>query len=142
MKRWFWGLIGLLCIALLVMVITSKYSQPKPAPKPVLEEPVALPKIHIEVLNGCGADGVATRLSDRLREHGLDVITQGNAENFNFPDTIVIDRTGKPDYARQVANLLGTKNHIQQMTPDPFRIEEVTIVIGRDYARLPILANP
>jgi hypothetical protein len=66
-------------------------------------------------------------------------MTLGNAENFNFPETLVIDRVGKPEYAQQVADMLGTTNHIQQKTPDPFRIEEVTVIIGRDYHRLEIL---
>ena len=66
-------------------------------------------------------------------------MTLGNAENFNFPETIVIDRMGKIEYAQQVANVLGTPNVIQQKTPDPFRIEEVTVIIGRDYQGLKIL---
>ncbi len=65
-------------------------------------------------------------------------MTLGNAENFNFPETLVMDRLGKIEYARQVAALLGTPNVIQQKTPDPFRIEEVTIIIGRDYEGLEI----
>jgi hypothetical protein len=35
-----------------------------------------------------------------------------------------------------VARALGTPNQIQQIAPDPFRIEEVTVIIGRDHTRL------
>ena len=68
-------------------------------------------------------------------------MTLGNAENFNFPETIVIDRMGKIEYAQQVADVLGTPNVIQQKTPDPFRIEEVTVIIGRDYRGLKIFTR-
>lgn len=135
MNRYVWGLIGGLCIA--VGVVTLTFWQHKP--QPITQNPTPIQNIRIEVLNGCGTDGIAGQLSDRLRDLGFDVMTQGNAESFNYPETLVIDRTGKPDYARQVADMMGTKNQIQQMTPDPFRIEEITVVIGRDYARLPIL---
>lgn len=112
-----------------------------PIPQAPLEvlDPKIYEKIHVEVLNGCGVDGIAGQVGNRLRTLGFDVLTLGNAENFNFPETIVIDRVGKPDYARYVAEAIGTPNRIQQMMPDPFRIEEVTVVIGRDYAHLPIL---
>ena len=92
--------------------------------------------IHVEVLNGCGKDGIAQQVGQHLRSLGFDVMTWTNAGSFNYPESMVIDRVGNPGYARQVAEALGIQNQIQQIIADPFRIEQVTVIIGRDYPRL------
>jgi hypothetical protein len=135
MKHWLWVISGLLIFASVFTTNVLWEQQTTPS----LPDPQAFRNIHVEVLNGCGKDGIANEVGQKLRDFGFDVMTLGNAENFNFPETLVIDRVGKPEYAQQVADMLGTTNHIQQKTPDPFRIEEVTVIIGRDYHRLEIL---
>lgn len=137
MKK-YW-IIGGLAGGLALAGVLALYRSPDREPLPEVPDIKMIEKIHVEVLNGCGMDGIAGLVGNRLRALGFDVLTLGNAENYNFPETIVIDRVGKPDYARLVADAIGTPNRIQQMTPDPFRIEEVTVIIGRDCAHLPIL---
>lgn len=138
MKHWLWVLGGLFIVGLVLVANTFWKQQQAPA----LPDPQSFGNIHIEILNGCGKDGIANQIGQKLRDFGFDVMTTGNAENFDFAETLVIDRVGKPDYAKQVADIIGTPNQIQQKTPDPFRIEEVTVIIGRDYHKLPILKNP
>ena len=92
--------------------------------------------VKVEVLNGCGVDGMARTVANRLRDTGFDVMTLGNADRFDYPESIVIDRLGNPDDADRVAEALGIANRIQQIVPDPFRIESVTVIIGRDYGRI------
>lgn len=135
MKRWLW-IIGVLLVVVGIFATNAFWKQQV---TPSLPDPQAFRNIHVEILNGCGKDGIANEVGQKLRDFGFDVMTLGNAENFNFPKTLVIDRVGKPEFAQQVADILGTKNQIQQKTPDPFRMEEVTVIIGRDYARLEIL---
>lgn len=135
MKRWI--LIASVClVALFIFAINTRWQQKEEF---IPQTPITFRNIRIEILNGCGKDGIATQLGNKLREHGFDVMTLGNAESFAFTQTLVIDRVGKRNHAEQVANALGTQNLIQQITPDPFRLEEVTIIVGRDYAHLPIL---
>lgn len=138
MKRWIWiGSIGI--VGLLAIVANMRWQQQetlKPTPQQTFQD------IRIEILNGCGKDGIAKQLGTKLRAQGFDVMTLGNANNYAFSETLVIDRVGKMHYAKQVASILGTQNLIQQITPDPFRLEEVTVIVGRDYAHLPILKNP
>ena len=136
MKRWLWILGGLLIAGL--VFATKAFWEPQTTPEVVPEAPQVSHNIRVEILNGCGTGGIANEIGQKLRDFGIDVMTLGNAENFNFPETIVIDRMGKIEYARQVANVLGTPNVIQQKTPDPFRIEEVTVIIGRDYRGLEV----
>jgi hypothetical protein len=132
-------LIASVClVALFIFGISTRWQQKEEL---IAQTPITFQNIRIEILNGCGKDGIATQLGTKLREQGFDVMTLGNAESFAFAQTLVIDRVGKLHHAEQVAKLLGTQNLIQQITPDPFRLEEVTIIIGRDYAHLPILKN-
>jgi hypothetical protein len=100
---------------------------------------VAHSSFHVEVLNGCGVDGIARRVGVTLRQRGFDVMTMENAETFGYPESMVLDRVGKPEYARLVAEALGIPNHLQQKVADPFRIEEVTVIIGHDYRRLSLV---
>ena len=131
-RTWIWLLVPL-------AVLVSVWGLRRAWDQRVSQAPrkaVAFGKIHVEVLNGCGKNGIARQVGRRLRTLGFDVMTLDNAESFNYPESIVIDRVGRPDYVEQVANALGIRNRIQQLVPDPFRIEEVTVVIGRDYRRL------
>ena len=101
-----------------------------------LQEP-----IRVEVLNGCGVPQVAARLTKKSRTLGLDVIHEGNAVSFNFLHTMVIDRSGDPGKARQVASILGIPHCIQQITEDAYRLADVSIIIGRDYLQMDLLAD-
>ena len=102
---------------------------------PPLSEP-----IQVEVLNGCGTPQLAARLTKKARSLGLDVIDEGNAESFAYLQSMVIDRRGDLQKARRVAAILGIPNCIQQISDNPSRLAEVSIIIGRDYEQLRLLA--
>ncbi|MEE2659643.1 MAG: LytR C-terminal domain-containing protein [Candidatus Latescibacterota bacterium] len=91
------------------------------------------------MLNGCGEPQIAARMTRKARSLGLDVIDEGNASSFNFLESLVIDRNGDMEKARQVARTLGINNLIQQIDEDPYRLEDVAVIIGRDYRRLRLL---
>ena len=109
-------------------------------PEPQVEEPEPVRQsykhIKVEVLNGCGVDGLARAVGGHLRDLGFDVMTLENADSFDYPESIVVDRVGKLSEADRVGEALGIVNRIQQIIPDPFRIEGVTVIVGRDYRRL------
>lgn len=75
-------------------------------------------------------------MTRKARALDLDVIDEGNATSFGFLESVVIDRVGDLGRARRVADALGIPDAIQQISDDTFRLEEVTIIIGRDYDRL------
>ena len=120
-------------IVLVVLSMLEDYHEPGSPGTPVAE-PVG--DIHVEVLNGCGTNGVAKEVGRYLRSRGFDVLTIGNAPTFNYPETIVIDRVGNRKMVDLVGDALGVQNRIQQIIPDPFRIEQVTVIVGRDHTRL------
>ena len=134
-----WWLAGLLVVVLVVLGLQDRWQQRS---EPTPTEGRNLKSIRVEVLNGCGTDGIAKSVGLYLRSLGFDVLTFKNAESYNYPESIVIDRVGRPDHARQVAEALGIPNQIQQIVVDPFRIEGVTVIIGRDHGRLGLPPAP
>ncbi len=93
-------------------------------------------KMQIEVLNGCGVDGVADRFTDYLRKKNFDVVYTGNYRSFNIDNSIVIDRTGDIINAEYLAEVIGIDNKqvIQQKNKNYFL--DVTLIIGKDYKQL------
>ncbi|MEE9430858.1 MAG: LytR C-terminal domain-containing protein, partial [Melioribacteraceae bacterium] len=71
---------------------------------------VAAEIIQMDVLNGCGAAGVADRYTDYLRAHNFDVVQIGNYISFEVDETFVIDRIGNMANARKVARAIGIEN--------------------------------
>jgi hypothetical protein len=92
--------------------------------------------IQVEVLNGCGASGVAEQFTDLLRKEKFDVVQVGNYISFDIDNSLVIDRTGNRLNAEKVARALGidSKNVIMQKNDDSFL--DVSVVIGKDYKKL------
>ncbi len=110
---------------------------------PVSEPPQAAPVpvlfARVSVLNGCGDLGVAARMREKAQSLGLDVIEEGNADSFGYLESIVIDRDGDLEKTRQVASLLGIPNFIQQISEDDYRLEDIRIIVGKDYRKLQLL---
>ncbi len=92
--------------------------------------------IQVEVRNGCGVPGLASRFTSVLRQNGFDVVESGNFETFDITRSFVIDRSGNLDNARRVAHALGVPNDriIREISPDFYL--DATIVIGSDYESL------
>jgi len=92
--------------------------------------------IQIDVLNGCGASGAATGVTNYLRSRGYDVVEQRNYRTFDINASMVIDRTGERKNAERVAYALGIRNEniVQQINPDYF--VDVSVLIGKDYKSL------
>lgn len=92
--------------------------------------------IQLDVLNGCGASGVAQQFTDYLRKRNFDVVQLGNYSTFDVEKSLVIDRVGDLKTAKKVAHALGIdeKNIIQQISPDYYL--DVSVVIGKDHEEL------
>lgn len=92
--------------------------------------------IQIEVLNGCGVDGIAAKFTDYLRQRDFDVVQVGNYASSNIEESMIIDRIGNKANAEKLAETLGLnkQNIIQQLNKDYFL--DLTLVIGKDYNKL------
>jgi hypothetical protein len=88
-------------------------------------------RVRVEVLNAAGVPGLARVATRTLRERGFDVVYFGNARGFSPESTLVIDRVGREETAREVAGALEVERVSSR--PDSTLLLEVTVVIGRDW---------
>jgi hypothetical protein len=92
--------------------------------------------VQLEVLNGCGAAGIAEKFTDYLRIKNFDVVSRGNYRSFDIDNSFVIDRTGNVANAEKVADILGiNRKYIVQQTSNEYFLD-VSLVIGRDFNNL------
>ena len=93
--------------------------------------------IQLEILNGCGDDGLASEMQAYLRARGFDVVTSGNHEHFGVETTKILDRIGDDRAAREVAKALGLDSEMVSNDPDPGLYVDATVLIGCDYGSIP-----
>ncbi|HLL47058.1 MAG TPA: LytR C-terminal domain-containing protein [Longimicrobiaceae bacterium] len=105
------------------------------APEQVPDVPAAKAppgqRVRVEVLNAAGVPGLARVATRTLRERGFDVVYFGNARGFSPESTLVIDRVGREETAREVADALEVER--VRSRPDSTLLLEVTVVVGRDW---------
>ena len=93
-------------------------------------------RLKVEVLNGSGEKGAAATVRDHLRERGFDVVSAENADHFGYTVSFVLNRSGHPGAARQVASQLGVDSVANAIDPDLFL--DATVILGADWReRLP-----
>lgn len=88
-------------------------------------------RVRVEVLNASGVAGQARAATLELRELGFDVVHFGNADSFGRDSTAVVDRVGREDLARAVADALGVVTVVSD--PDPNLFVEVTVLLGSEW---------
>ena len=99
------------------------------APRPV---PGEGDRVVVEVLNTTKAVGLARAATRALRDAGIDVVYFGSDTGAAVDSTQVLVRRGTPDGAARVVAALGVGS-VRQV-PDPGRLVDVTVRIGRDFA--------
>ncbi|HEX6536339.1 MAG TPA: LytR C-terminal domain-containing protein [Gemmatimonadaceae bacterium] len=87
-------------------------------------------RIEVEVLNATRVQGLARRATFHLRDRGFDVVESGNARE-RRDSTLVLDRSGHPEWARLVARAMGGAAVVSR--PDSSRYVDVTVLIGASW---------
>jgi len=87
---------------------------------------------RVEVLNASGVPGLARRGTEVLRDGGYDVVSFGNAPGFAPDSSLVLDRVGRMELARSVADAVQIPRVYAR--PDSNVYVDVTVVLGRDWA--------
>lgn len=133
------SLIGFLGVLLFVLIIAlfSRILYPRVVADRVQKDPALISEvIQLEVLNGCGTTGIATRFTDKLRDYGFDVVETGNFDHFDVSKTFVVSRSGQMENAYRVANTLGISPEqvLREQSPDFYL--DVTLIIGSDFESL------
>ena len=88
-------------------------------------------RVRVEVLNAGGVAGQARWATLELRGIGFDVVHFGNADRFDRVSSVVVDRVGRPELARAVADALGITSVSSE--PDPNLFVDVTVLLGREW---------
>lgn len=99
------------------------------APPPDVNAPAGT-RVRVQVLNATSIRGLARRATMHLRDRGFDVLEIGTW-NQQLDSTVVLDRSGHPEWARRVADALGGAR--VEARPDSSRYLDVTVLLGRSW---------
>ena len=94
------------------------------------EEP--LPRLTVEVLNGCGVEGAAADTAQKLRSMGQDVVQVADLGRKDYPHSLLVDRRGRPWLTRRLASRLGGLLVVLERQKDAQA--DLTFIVGKDYA--------
>jgi len=105
-----------------------------PATGAVASRPIPGERDHVvvEVLNTTRAVGLARAATRVLRDAGIDVVYFGSDTGAVLDSTQVAVRRGSTGAAARVARALGVGT-VRQL-PDPGRLVDVTVRLGRDFS--------
>jgi hypothetical protein len=84
-------------------------------------------RVRVQVLNATRTRGLARRAMFVLRDRGWDVVEIGTTSPTR-DSTLVLDRSGHPEWARRVAKALGGAR--VESRPDTSRYLDVTVLLG------------
>jgi len=135
--QFFIVLFALAIAALIFSAVLSMRRCSAPVIETPVEEVAEEPRVlQVEVLNGCGVNGVADKYTEFLRARGLDIVRSDNYESFNVLKTVVIDRRGDIQNAIQIAQTLGlSEERVLQEVNEAYLID-ASIIIGKDFRQL------
>ena len=85
--------------------------------------------LQLTVLNGNGRAGVAQEVANSLRSKGYEVVSLGNAEHFNYPETQIVVSATDVERVQDLAVDLGATVLIADQSSG----SKVTIIIGQDF---------
>jgi len=128
--------VGLLALAgLAALAATAWLGRAKDpiAWPPTVAEELRAPdgvRVRVQVVNGTATRGLARRATSLLRDRGFDVLEIGTASD-QLDSTLVLDRSGHPDWANRVAAALGGAR--VEARPDSSRYLDVTVILGRSW---------
>ena len=104
-------------------------------PAPVKEQPLAIPgeagpHLTVEVLNTIGVDGLAGRVTSKLRHGGLDVVSFGSGGGDARTTTEILVRRGDSTAGIRVRDVLGVGR--VRVVPDASLLLDVSVLVGAD----------
>jgi hypothetical protein len=127
------GFVVLVAVSVLHKTLT-------PSVNPIIERTDELVRqgdqIQLNILNGCGDQGVARRMMNYLRSSGFDVVEIDNYSRFSVQRSFVIDCVGDSLSAVKTAKALGIADSLRIVRIDSTLYVRCSVVIGKDYRSL------
>ncbi len=87
--------------------------------------------LRIRVLNGCGIAGIAGRTRAYLEGLGYNVVEIGNASHYGYERTLIIDKIGYPQGAKEIASLFN--DNVVSGLHYSIDDSDITIIVGADF---------
>jgi LCP family protein required for cell wall assembly len=112
--------------------------QEGPAPAQAEQPAQASPEVaRVQVQNGAGVEGLASRVSAALLQQGFSVADAADAPA-PYDHTLIIDYAGRPETRARLTALLGIDPRFVQATPDADAPPappgaEIVVILGADY---------
>ena len=134
--------LGLIALGLAAAVLASWWHLRGGARDSAGRLPIPGERDHaeVEVLNTTRALGLARAATRALRDAGIDVVYFGSDTGAVAESTLILVRRGGTGPAARVARALGVGT-VRQV-PDPGRLVDVTVRLGRDFASHVAAQNP
>ena len=98
------------------------------------EAPQPERRLKVEVLNGSGEPGAASRVGEVLLSLDYDVVTVDNADHFEYGVSHVLDRSGAGEPVSTLGRTLGTDSVVVAIEPD--LLLDATVILGSDWRTL------
>jgi hypothetical protein len=127
------GKVGLIILIIILFLfgISMIYMRTKEDPEEVYKRNS---NMRVEVLNGCGVNRLAIKVSDILREKGFNVVKIGDTER-SYSESVVIERADESmKNVKYFAKRISCKNIGKDI--DPSLYIDVTLIVGADYKKL------
>ncbi|HEY2824855.1 MAG TPA: LytR C-terminal domain-containing protein [Gemmatimonadales bacterium] len=124
-------------MALVVIAMGVVVSLRRPPP-PVKPEPLNIPgdsgpTVTVEVLNTIGVDGLAGRVTAKLRRSGIDVVAFGSGGGDARTTTEILVRRGDSTAGLRVKRALGMGR--VRVVPNAALLLDVSVLVGADAAQ-------
>jgi len=129
------ALVALVLVALAVLVVgrSRRGESGARTALPTMAGRVNAPegtRIRVQVLNATRTRGLARRATRYLRDRGFDVVEVGTERDVR-DSTLVLDRSGHPEWAQLVGRALGGAR--VESRPDSSRYLDVTVLLGASW---------
>jgi anionic cell wall polymer biosynthesis LytR-Cps2A-Psr (LCP) family protein len=100
--------------------------------------------ITVEILNGTMENGLAGRTAELLQGFGYDIISIGNADNNDYGQTLIIDRSGIEEVVRDFAGIIRCRNiRFDALSHESEEVDiniqnfdyqsDFTLILGKDF---------
>lgn len=96
-------------------------------------------ELTVAIRNGSGVPGIAADAEAALRRMGVQVVAVGNAERFDYEETVLLVRR-RGAQADLLAQRLGCRNVTVQVRKNA--AADVELILGADYERLHLDGSP
>jgi LCP family protein required for cell wall assembly len=87
----------------------------------------------VSVLNGTGIAGLADATASYLQEHGIQEPTTGNADRYDYAESLIYVYTGKVFTAETIAGLLGLAPTAVIEITGAVAEADIVVILGADY---------